>query len=331
MSAVTEPRVAVQAEDVGAFGIAVEALSARYGHTLAIRNLSLHVPRGAIYGLIGPSGAGKSTLLRILATAQAPDSGLVWMDGIDLRADPGGARRRIGYLPDSAGMYDAFTVREYLNFYAGLFQVPARLRRQSTDELLELFDLSEQRNRPVYTLSRGRRQQLGMARCLVHDPSILLLDEPAAGMDPRFRLELRDILMELARFGKTILIASNLLSELVSVCTHLGFMDNGQLFIQGEMDEVMHAVATEALLHVVLLDAHGRDAACAVLESHSVIGAVELLDDSELRVQFSGTRHDLASVLEALLARGIAVTQFTLEHQRLEDVFFRIDATRNRE
>ncbi len=218
--------------------IEVDGVTASCGAGHVIRDLSLHVPRGAVYGLTGPSGAGKSTLLRILATLHPPDRGTLRLDGKDPADDLRGARARIGYLPDHFGVYEALTAREYLEFFAGLFGVSGRRRRQSAEELLELFGLAGARDRPVKMLSRGSRQQLGMARCLVHDPAVLLLDEPAAGMDPEARLELREVLTELSRLGKTIVLSSTLLAELAEVATHLGIMREGRLVADGEVAEL---------------------------------------------------------------------------------------------
>jgi ABC-2 type transport system ATP-binding protein len=219
--------------------IAAIGVSVFRGGTPVVRDLTLSVPRGAVYGLVGPSGAGKSTVLRVLATVLRPDHGAVRVDGMDAYDDLRAARARIGYLPDAFGVYEALTVREYLDFYAALFGVPSRQRRRAVDDLLELFRLTGRRDTPVGTLSRGMRQQLGMARCLVHDPDILLLDEPAAGMDPQARLELRDILAELARLEKTILISSHLLPELAEISTYLGLMRQGQLVLDGETDVIL--------------------------------------------------------------------------------------------
>jgi ABC-2 type transport system ATP-binding protein len=243
------------------------------------------------------------------------------VDGIDILAHPAAARRHIGYLPDIAGLYENLTVREYLDFYAALQGIPARLRRQSTDELVELIGLTAERDRAVRALSRGMRQQLGVARCLIHDPSVLLLDEPAAGMDPRARLDLRDILQELARLGKTILISSHMLSELAEVCTHLGFMRAGELLAEGETEEMVSAALPEARLRVRLLDIRGRDAARAVLEAHGASRDVEAVGDLELHAWFSGTHGDLAALLEEIRAGGVPVTEFALEEPELDDVY----------
>ena len=236
-----------------AYAIAVEDLSVWYGRTLAVHHLSMHVPPGSIYGMVGPSGAGKSTTMRVLATIQQPDAGTVLIDGIDIRVNPAAVRGSIGYLPDFSGLYEGLTVSEYLDFYGAIYGVPARRRRSMTDELLELIGLTDQRSSQVKTLSRGMRQKLGLARCLVHDPGILLLDEPASGMDPASRLDLRDIVRELARLGKTIVISSHLLSELSEICSHLGIMRAGELIAEGSVGEIMRAVAPDTLVRIQLL------------------------------------------------------------------------------
>lgn len=239
MSAVTERTVdEAGMSSTADAAIDVVGMSAGYGKTLIIRDLSLQVPRGAVYGLTGPSGSGKTTLLRVLATLHPPASGTIRLDGMDPGENLAGVRARIGYLPDRFGVYDALTTGEYLDFYAALFGVSGRRRRQSTEELLELFGLTDMRDMQVRTLTRGSRQQLGMARCLVHDPAVLLLDEPAAGMDPEARLELREILTELARLGKSVLLVSTLLSELDGICTHLGILKEGRLVTQGDIADV---------------------------------------------------------------------------------------------
>lgn len=233
----------------GPAGAAIRTLDliVRRGRAVVVHDLSLCVPRGAIYGLTGPSGSGKSTTLRVLATVLRLDGGTAWIDGIDVSANPRAARARTGYLPDRFGVYGALTLREYLRFYAALYRIPHRRRGQVADELLELFRLTSKRDQPVGRLSRGLLQQLGMARCLVHDPDVLLLDEPAAGMDLQARLDLRDMLGELSGLGKTILISSNLPEALAETCTHIGLIRDGRLIIEGGtgqvLDDVMEQLA----------------------------------------------------------------------------------------
>jgi ABC-2 type transport system ATP-binding protein len=308
----------------GAYAIAVEGLTVRFGGTPAVHNLSMHVPRGSIYGLVGPSGAGKSTTIRVLATLLPPDAGTVLIDGVDIRADPAAARYRIGYLPDFSGLYEGLTVSEYLDFYGGIYGVPRRRRRQMTDELLELIGLTDRRNDQVKSLSRGMRQKLGLARCLVHDPRILLLDEPASGLDPLSRLDLRDILQELARLRKTILISSHMLAELAEICSHLGIMRAGELLAEGPVDEIMSAVSPDTHVRVHLLRLEDADTARQILETHPACHEVEAAGATTLVVRFEGTRQDLAAILDHLYAGGVQVTELAVERPTLEDVFLRV-------
>ena len=311
-------------DGAGPYAIEIEGMSTWYGRTPAVRNLSMHVPRGSIYGFVGPSGAGKTTTIRTLATLQSPDTGTVLVDGIDVQSDPAAARGRIGYLPDFCGAYVSLTVNEYLDFYGAIYQLEPRRRRRVTDELLELVSLTGHRNNPVKSLSRGMKQQLGLARCLIHDPQILLLDEPASGMDPRSRLELRDILQELGRFRKTILISSHMLSELAEVCTHLGIVRAGELVAEGPVDQIMSAVAADAHLRVRLLDARDRDVARQLLESHPACRQLEGDGESTLLARFVGTEQDLAAVLGQLVTAGVQVTEFALERRTLEEIFLQV-------
>jgi ABC-2 type transport system ATP-binding protein len=311
----------------GAYAIAVEGMSVWSDRTLAVHDLSMHVPPGSIYGLVGPSGAGKSTTIRVLATLQRPDAGTVLVDGVDIRADPAAVRYSIGYLPDFCGLYEGLTVGEYLDFYGAIYGVPSRRRRQITDELLELIGLTDRRNGQVKSLSRGMRQKLGLARCLVHDPRILLLDEPASGMDPHSRLDLRDMLRELARLRKTIIISSHLLSELAEVCSHLGIMRSGELLAEGPVDEIIRAVSPDTGVRVRLLRPGDAHAARQILETDPACRDVEAGDNSTLIFRFEGTRQVLAVILGHLSASGVQVTEFAVERPTLEDVFLRVTNT----
>ena len=205
--------------------IAVEELRKQYGAHTALQGLELTVPRGEIFGFVGPNGAGKTTTIRILATLVLADSGMATIAGIPVADDPHGVRELIGYMPDFFGVYDRLTSEEYLEFYAACHAVPRRRRRKVAHELLELVDLTDRAGDQVDTLSRGMQQRLGLARALVHDPQVLLLDEPASGLDPRARVEMRELVRELRRMGKTILISSHILPELEELCTWVGFID----------------------------------------------------------------------------------------------------------
>jgi len=320
-------------DEVGGYAIEIEGMSAWYGSIPAVRNLSMHVPHGSIYGLVGPKGAGKTTTIRTVATLQQPDAGTVLVDGIDVQADPAAVRGRIGYLPDFSGVYESLTVSEYLDFYGAIHQIPPRRRGQMIEELLELVDLADQRNNPVKWLSRGRKQQLGLVRCLIHDPQILLLDEPASGLDPQSRIELREILQELGTLDKTILISSHMLSELAEMCTHLGIVRDGELLVEGSLDEMTGILSLNARLRVHLLDAEARSTGAAgprstnrevarrLLETQPTCRQVEAEGESTLLAIFDGTEQDLADILGQLVTAGVQVTEFALEHRTLEDVF----------
>jgi ABC-2 type transport system ATP-binding protein len=302
-------------------------MSVWYGSTPAVREFSMHVPPASIYGLVGPSGAGKSTALRVLATLQQPDIGTVFVDGVDVRLDPASARHRVGYLPDFFGLYESLTVAEYLDFYAGVYGLSLRRRRRIIDQLLELTDLTNRRDEQVKSLSRGMRQRLGLARCLVHDPQILLLDEPASGMDPLSRLDLRDMLQELARLRKTILISSHMLTELAEVCSHLGIMRAGELIAEGPIDDIVRAVFPFDRVRVQLLPADGAQTARQILETLPACHDVEVADASTLVVRVEGTREDLAAILGHLTTSDLQVTELAVERPTLEDVFLRVMKT----
>jgi ABC-2 type transport system ATP-binding protein len=248
------------------------------------------------------------------------------VDGIDATTDPVTARGQIGYLPDFFGVYGGLTVMEYLDFYGALYRIPPRRRRQTGDELLELMELTDRRDQPVGALPRGMRQKLGLARCLIHDPAILLLDEPAAGMDPASRLELRDILRELASFGKAILITSHLLFELAEMCSYLGVMHDGELVTEGSVDEIRSAVLPERYLRVHLLDPSDAEPASRRLAEHARCREVESVDASTLRAWFDGDDEDLAALLGQLSRSGIRVAEFALERPTLEEVFLQMSA-----
>ena len=204
--------------------ISVRGLVKQYGQVRAVDGLSMSVDRGSIYGFVGPNGAGKTTTMRILSTLLNGSRGSCTIAGLDVATHPAQVRTILGYMPDFFGVYDDLTVQEYLEFYADAYSIPVRLRKTTIGDLLELIDLTEKRDAYVESLSRGMKQRLGLARCLVHDPQVLLLDEPASGMDPRARYELREIVKELRQMGKTVVLSSHILLELAEICTHIGIV-----------------------------------------------------------------------------------------------------------
>jgi ABC-2 type transport system ATP-binding protein len=213
--------------------IVIDGLTKRYGDVLAVRDLDLTIPRGSVYGLIGPNGAGKTTTFAVLASLLQPTAGSVRLLGIDPSAHPRDVRRIMGYMPDVLGVYDDLRVDEYLEFFAASYRIPKAARPAVIDGLLELVDLAGKRTAAVNSLSRGMKQRLSLARALVHDPEVLILDEPASGLDPRARVELRNLLIELKDMGKTIIISSHILAELEEMCSEIGIMEGGQLLATG--------------------------------------------------------------------------------------------------
>lgn len=314
-------------EDVTAapeYAIEIEGMRKTYGRTVAVRDLSMHVPRGSVYGFVGPNGAGKTTTIRTLATLQKAEAGTVRVAGIDVRRDAAGVRDRVGYMPDFFGVYESLTVGEYLDFYGASHRIPAPQRRQLCDELLELVDLTDKRSESVEALSRGMKQRLGLARCLVHDPDVLLLDEPASGMDPRARIELREILRELCNLNKTILISSHILPELAEMCTHIGIIHAGEMIAEGTVEAVIGALTTGARLRVRVLSAEQVGAVVKVLEADPQCEGVEADGERSVVTLFRGGDDELAALLVRLLGGGVQLTGFGVEGNTLEDIFLQI-------
>lgn len=298
--------------DVTGWAIQVEGLTAGDRLAPAVSQLSLHVPNASIYGLVGPSGAGKSTALRVLATLQPYRAGTVLVDGIDLQVDPAAVRRLVGFLPDAFGLYDDLTVTEYLDFWAESYRVPARRRRRLIADLLELFDLGGQAHASLRHLPRGQVQRLGLARTLIHDPPILLLDEPMAGLDPRAREDTRQIMRELGRLGKTILVSSHLLSDLSQVCTHLGVMRAGSLVVEGPL-------AAPLTLEVQPLHLASFEPAEEILAAHPACAAV-IRRDGTLLATFQGEPLEVLPLLTQLVESGIELGGFSVAPLDLEEM-----------
>src|SRR2546430_67448 len=234
--------------------INIQHIYKRYRSVHALEDFSLEIPQGAIFGLIGPNGAGKTTLLRILGTLIPPTTGQVWFGNEKVTQSPTMIQRKVGYMPDFFGVYPDLTSEEYLEFYAGIHGISRRRRPNVVSDLLELVDLTSKRDALVETLSRGMQQRLCLARALIHDPQVLLLDEPASGLDPIARVEMRGLLRELGRIGKTILISSHILSELTDLCTHVGIVANGKMLREGPLADVLWALERPGFFVRVLAD-----------------------------------------------------------------------------
>ncbi len=297
-------------------------LRKQYGRVVAVDDLNLTVPAGAICGLIGPNGAGKTTTLKILATLIAPTSGEAYVWGLNVVREPQAVRQVMGYMPDAFGVYNDLKVWEYLDFFAACYGMPEARRRAVTDELLALVDLADKRNEYVDYLSRGMKQRLGLARALINDPKVLLLDEPASGLDPRARVELRELLKELGAMGKTILISSHILAELADMCTHIAVIDRGRLVAAGPVDEFIFGPNLRAVLVRVL------GPAAPALEVLERFGPARVISEdgaqAELLVELPPEPEVQADALAALVAGGVRVVSFSERASGLEEVFLQV-------
>ena len=304
--------------------IAVEGLHKRYGRRVALDRVDFAVPRGEIFGFLGPNGAGKTTTIRILATLTPPDSGTATIDGVRIDQEPFAVRRLIGYMPDFFGVYDRLNVVEYLDFYAACYDVPARRRRRVASELLELVDLGDRAGDQVDTLSRGMKQRLCLARALVHDPRVLLLDEPASGLDPRARLEMQELIRELRRMGKTILVSSHIVPEVEELCTWVGVIDGGRIVEIGPKAEVLGRAATGRRLRIELVETGEErlaDARRLVAAWPGVLSVEETGRGLEASVEAGLAAHRL---LRDLVTAGFDVGAFTPVDAGLSDLFLRL-------
>jgi ABC-2 type transport system ATP-binding protein len=303
------------------FAIETNALTRRFGKTTAVADLSLRVPTRSLFGLIGPNGAGKTTTLRMLAGLLQPTSGQIILNGRVANHDWRDLQRQIGYMPDFFGVYEDMLVWEYLDFFGRCYDLPAARRRQVTDELLELVDLAEKRDAYVQTLSRGMRQRLCLAHALVHDPQVLLLDEPASGLDPRARVEMRELLRELGAMGKTVVVSSHILMELAELCDSVGIIEKGRLVASGPLDEITRQVKQERTLRLKVISDPGQ--AQVVLRDQPGVGQIREVN-SYLEVEFLGDDEATAELLGALVARGIRIASFGELSSDLEEVFLRL-------
>jgi ABC-2 type transport system ATP-binding protein len=301
--------------------IETQGLTRRFGKLTAVDDLNLHVPTGSLFGLIGPNGAGKTTTLRMLAGLLEPTSGDIKINGRVANHDWRDLQRQIGYMPDFFGVYEDMLVWEYLDFFARCYDVPAARRRQVTGELLDLVDLAEKQDTYVQTLSRGMRQRLCLAHALVHDPQVLLLDEPASGLDPRARIEMRELLRELGAMGKSIVVSSHILMELAELCDSVGIIEKGRLVASGPLDDITRQVKQQRTLRLKVISDQSQ--AEAVLRNQAGIGQVYEIN-GYLEAEFSGDDESTADLLAALVAKGVRIASFREISGDLEEVFLRL-------
>jgi ABC-2 type transport system ATP-binding protein len=301
--------------------IATHDLTKMYGDLYALNRLNLSLEKGDVYGFIGPNGAGKTTTMRILATLLNPSWGEASVCGYSIYTGAKEIRRLIGYMPDFFGVYDDMKVIEYLEFFAAAYRIKGPKRRKICEDVLELVDLTYKRDALVTSLSRGMTQRLGLARVLLHDPQVLLLDEPASGLDPRARIEIRGLLKELRNMGKTILVSSHILPELADICNKIGIIERGVLLVNGAVTDVMKLVRTKIILNVGVVD--GVDGAGEVLSQHQDIEIVERRD-GHLVVTLKQEATDYSFIPTLLIGNGYRVNLFKEEEMNLETAFMHL-------
>lgn len=296
-------------------------LRKEYKNVVAVKDLNMEIQEGDVYGFIGPNGAGKTTTIKILATLIAPTQGTATIDGLDIRDFPRAVRAKIGYMPDFFGVYDDMKVWEYLDFFAAAYKIPRVKRGQIISDVLELTELHNKREDFVEALSRGMKQRLCLAKTLVHDPKVLLLDEPASGLDPRARIEMRELLKELRRMGKTILISSHILSELADFCNKIGIIEKGELLLSGDVQEISEKIRGERTFLITLRS--GMEQATETLLAIPGISGVTS-ENSTLRISVTADIQDAGEIIRLLVEQGFAVTGCREESTNLEEIFMKI-------
>ena len=299
----------------------IENLTKQYGKLWAVNDLSLQLDAGDIMGFIGPNGAGKTTTIRMVSTLLKPTSGTAYVNGIDVLADPEQVRPLIGYMPDFFGLYDDVKVWEYLDFFAAAYRIPKPKRKGSIDDVLELTDLTIKRDAFVSELSRGMQQRLCLAKTLLHDPKLLLLDEPASGLDPRARIEIKELLKELQNMGKTILISSHILPELADFCNKVAIIEQGKLVVSGDVDTIVNQCRGGTVLRIELVDR--QEEALAFLQGLDIISEAKP-ENGTIIASYCGELGEHHSVLQALATNGFKVRSFSEAEVDLEDVFMRV-------
>ena len=299
----------------------IKNLVKSYGNFKALDGVNLEIEKGEIFGFIGPNGAGKSTTMKIVSGLLSADSGEVYVDDIDALKNNKLLKEKIGYMPDFFGVYDNLKALEYLEFYASIYGIVGEEARKLSMDLLELVNLEDKWNSNVDGLSRGMKQRLCLARCLVHNPELLILDEPSSGMDPKARYEMKGILKNLKDMGKTIIVSSHILSELAEICTKVGIIKNGKIVCQGTVDEVMLMAQGSAPLTITVMD--NAEKAIEILRENPNVKEMSL-DSNKIKANIIGGDKDSYEILKTLILKDIPVVSFNKGNGNLEDVFIQI-------
>ncbi|MBI1345452.1 ATP-binding cassette domain-containing protein [bacterium] len=298
--------------------IETRQLTKRYGQLIAVNEINLLLKEGDVFGFIGPNGSGKTTTMRMIATLLQPDYGEAYVCGKSIYTDPQEIRRMVGYMPDFFGVYDDMTVIEYLEFFASAYRIHGPARRKICEEKLELVDMSFKRDAMVNQLSRGQTQRVGLARVLLHEPQVLLLDEPASGLDPRARIEMRNLLRRLGEMKKTVIVSSHILPELADVCTRVGMIEKGNLIIDGYVDEVMRKARQQIMLEIRVKDR--TEAAAQLLEQHPLVDSVDVVK-GVIQATLKPDVLDYSDLPQAIIEAGYQLAMFREEEVNLETAF----------
>lgn len=299
----------------------IENLYKKYDSVLALDGLNMEIHKGELYGFVGPNGAGKTTTIRIVSGLLRQTRGDVWIDGIPVNKDIKILKSKIGYIPDFFGVYDNLTVMEYLEFYASAYGIYGKESTRRANEVLEQVELYRMEDRFVDELSRGMQQRLCLARALIHRPQLLVMDEPASGLDPAARKVFKNVLRNLCRDGYTVLISSHILSELADMCTNVGIINQGKMILQGEMEEIMYSIDSSNPIIITVFQ--NMEQALELLKRNPLVKRISI-DRNRISILFSGSREEEAFLLKELIDAGIMISSFTREHNSLESVFFHL-------
>jgi ABC-2 type transport system ATP-binding protein len=296
-------------------------LTKRYGDLIAANQINLKLDEGDVFGFIGPNGSGKTTTMRMIATLLNPDYGEAYVAGMSIYTHAREIRRIIGFMPDFFGVYDDMTVTEYLEFFAATYRIDAHARRKVVEEKLELVDMAFKRDAMVNQLSRGQTQRIGLARVLLHEPQVLLLDEPASGLDPRARIEIRNLLKRLGELNKTVIVSSHILPELADVCTRVGMIEKGIMIVDGDVQDVMRKARQRILLHIRVKDR--TDEAARLIEQHSGVDQLDITNGT-INVTLKPDIEDYSFLPSILVEGGFQLTLFREEEVNLETAFMQL-------
>ncbi len=301
--------------------IETRKLTKRYGDLIAVNEIDLNLREGDVFGFIGPNGSGKTTTMRMIATLLNPDYGECYVCGKSIYTNPQEIRRLVGFMPDFFGVYDDMTVLEYLEFFASAYRINGPARRRICEEKLDLVDMTFKRDAMVNQLSRGQTQRIGLARTLLHDPQVLLLDEPASGLDPRARIEIRNLLKRLGQLNKTVIVSSHILPELADVCTRVGMIEAGVMKVDAYVEEVMRMARQAILLHIQVTEGHDR--AAALIEQHAGVERVTMKGTTIVATLKAGVE-DYTFLSSLLMQAGFHLKLFREEEVNLETAFMEL-------